>query len=211
VATASAEGTGPLGDKASKADRFLEHLEPLRGPLEGFCRRALWDPGAVPDVLQSAVANAYRDFHLYAQGTNFRAWIFAYVHREVLNANRRARRTRHAELPPELEAGGPAALEPDRRLEELLLDDPERVLDECDEALAEMVRGLPPRERAALLLQAVGGFKYREIAEILRGPVGTVMSSLARCQARLRRQLAEFGQARGLLRPEGPDAAPGAR
>ena len=61
---------------------------------------------------------------------------------------------------------------------------------------------LPALERAALLLQALGEFKYREIAAILQVPIGTVMSGLARCRLRLRRQLIEYGKKRGLLKPE---------
>src|SRR5262249_6249293 len=80
----------------------MRHLEPLRGALEAYCRRCLLDPNSVRDVLQSAVANAYRDFHLYVEGTNFRAWIFTYLHWETLNSNRRSARTKHDELPADL-------------------------------------------------------------------------------------------------------------
>ncbi|MBI1914102.1 MAG: RNA polymerase sigma factor [Planctomycetes bacterium] len=189
----------------TKAETFLRHLEPLRGALEAYCRRALYDRGEVQDVLQSVVANAYRDFDLYAQGTNFRAWIFRYVHLEVLNYNRRHGRDRHEELP----AAGPAAEEarspaPDEPLFRALLDDPDAVLDQCDEAVAEAVRELDPVGRATLLLQAVGEFKYREIADILQVPIGTVMSSLSRSRARLRQRLVRYGEEQGLLKREAP-------
>jgi hypothetical protein len=82
-----------------KAENFMRHLEPLQGALEAYCRRSLHDPNAVRDALQSAVANAFRDFHLYVQGTNFRAWIFRYAHLEAQNCNRKYAKTRHEELP----------------------------------------------------------------------------------------------------------------
>ena len=170
----------------TKAETFLRHLEPLRGALEAYCRRALSDRGEVQDVLQSVVANAYRDFDLYAQGTNFRAWIFRYLHLEILNCNRRHGRDRHEALPA---AGPPAeevwSLALNEPLFDALLDDPDAVLDQCDEAVAEAVRELDPIGRAALLLQAVGEFKYREIADILGIPVGTVKSRLHTALVRL--------------------------
>src|SRR5262245_40639211 len=158
----------------------MRHLEPLQGALEAFCRRSLHDPNSLRDVLQSAVANAYRDFHLYVEGTNFRAWIFRYVHLETLNSNRKYARTRHEELPADLSVEDAWQLALDEPLFKVLLDDPDPVLDQCDAALSEAVRALAPPERAVLLLQAVGEFKYREIAAILQVPLGTVISSLAR-------------------------------
>jgi RNA polymerase sigma-70 factor (ECF subfamily) len=202
IRTETTDGGQPLADKRTKAESFLRHLEPLQGGLEAYCRRSLHDRNDVSDVLQSALANAYRDFDLYAEGTNFRAWIFRYVHLEILNCNRKHERTRHEELPADLSVDDAWQFALDEPLFKTLLDDPEAVLDQCDAALAQAVRELAPREREVLLLQAVGGFKYRDIADILQVPLGTVMSSLARCRLRLRQRLVEYGEERGLLRPE---------
>jgi RNA polymerase sigma-70 factor (ECF subfamily) len=155
------------------------------------------------------VANAYRDFHLYAEGTNFRAWVFRYAHLEALNANRKHARTRHEELPADLSVEETFQLALDEPLVSALLDDPELVLDECDAVLSEAIKALPPAERSVLLLHAVGEFKYREIAEILQVPIGTVMSSLSRCRLRLRQRLVAFGQERGLLPINPPSASRG--
>jgi RNA polymerase sigma-70 factor (ECF subfamily) len=191
-----------LADKRTKAENFLSHLEPLRGGLEAYCRRSLRAVNDVPDVLQSAIANAYRDFHLYAEGTNFRAWIFRYVHLEIQNWNRKHDRTRHEELPADLSVEDAWQLALDEPLFKILLDDPDLILDRCDAVLSEAVRALSSLERSVLLLHAVGAFKYREIADILQVPIGTVMSSLARCRLRLRQRLVEYGVERGLLKPE---------
>ncbi len=195
-----------MARERTKPENFLRHLEPLRGALEAYCRRSLRDPGAVGDVLQTAVANAYRDFYLYAEGTNFRAWIFRYLNGEIRNANRRAGRTPRtlgslAELPAE----ETWQIDPDGPLAAALRDDPEAVLDRCDEALANAVRALPAPEQAVLLLRAVGEFTYREMAEILGIPLGTVMTCLSRGRLRLRQRLLDYGREHGLLRP--PDEA----
>jgi RNA polymerase sigma factor (sigma-70 family) len=150
-----------------KAENFMRHLEPLQGALEAYCRRSLHDPNAVRDALQSAVANAFRDFHLYVQGTNFRAWIFRYAHLEAQNCNRKYAKTRHEELPADLSVEDAWQLALDEPLLKVLLDDPEPVLERCDAVLAQAVRELAPLEQAVFLLQAIGEFKYREIADIL--------------------------------------------
>ncbi|MCI0640832.1 MAG: RNA polymerase sigma factor [Gemmataceae bacterium] len=182
----------------------MRHLEPLHGPLETYCRRFVHDVNAIADVLQSAVANAFADFHLYVEGTNFRAWMFRYLHLEILNWNRKSKRDRTAELPSDLSVEDAWQLALDEPLVKVLMDDPEAVLDQCADALAGAVRALPALEQSAFLLQAIGEFKYREIAGILQVPIGTVMSLLSRCRIRLRQHLVKFGEEHGLLKPQSP-------
>ena len=191
-----------MGQDPDKAERFLRHLEPLQGVLEAYCRRSLHDPGGVSDVLQNAIASTFRGFHLYAEGTNFRAWVFRYLHLEIQNWNRKYRRDRHDDLPADLSVEETWELVLNEPLLQVLLDDPDVVLDECDAVLAEAVRSLAPLECSILLLHAIGEFKYREIADILQVPIGSVMSSLARCRLRLRQRLVAYGEERGLLKPE---------
>jgi len=158
----------------------------------------LIDRSAVADALQSAVMNAYGDFDLYAEGSNFRAWFFRYVNHEVFNRNRAAGRRFATESPDEL-----AAVADDRTNEppcvELMLDAPEIILDLCDDAVAKAVQRLPDQQRSIFLLRAVGEFQYREIAEILDIPIGTVMGLLARARERLRSDLWEYAKQNRLL------------
>jgi RNA polymerase sigma-70 factor (ECF subfamily) len=196
-------GLEPRADLPSddaKIERFLRHLEPLQGALEAFCRRSLKDRNAVADVLQNAVANAFRDFRLYSEGTNFRAWIFRYTHLEILNSNRALKRHKHDDLNAEIGVEDAPPITLDEPVFKVLLDDPDLVLEQCDTALAQAIRELAPAERSVILLHAVGEFKYREIAEILHIPIGTVMSRLARCRVHLRQRLVQFAEAQGLLR-----------
>lgn len=189
-----------MGKSAGKAESFLQHLEPLQGALEAYARRSLYDPGELADALQGAIVHAYRDFDRYAEGTNFRAWIFRYLHFQVQNCNRKHRSRSHAALPEEVavEAGWePGVAEP---LLQVLLEDPDPVLEQCDAALARAVRSMPELSRAVLLLHAIGAFKYREIAEILQVPLGTVMSSLSRSRLVLRRELVQLGEEQGILK-----------
>ncbi len=184
---------------ADHAEAFIKHLDPLQRVLEAYCRRSLRDVNEVADVLQAAVANAYRDFHEFEEGTNFRAWVFRYVSLEVLNQNRAAGKLQPRGMMTDVHAR--AAAEAPGEVEEegiamLVLDHPERVFEACDEQVAAAVRGLPPLERSILLLRAIGEFQYREIAEILSVPMGTVMGLLGRARNRLRVQLADYLQRR---------------
>lgn len=186
-----------------KSERFLRHLEPLQRAAAAYCRRMLLDRSAVADALQSAVMNAFRDFDLYAEGTNFRAWLFRYVNHEVLNRNRATGRQVATEALDEL-----APVIHDKGCErpdvEQLLDSPEIILDLCDDALAQAVQRLPDQQRSIFLLRAVGEFQYREIAEILDIPIGTVMGLLSRARERLRNHLWEYAKQNRLL-PEKPE------
>jgi len=177
----------------------MRHLEPLEGALEAFARRALLGPNAVADVLQSAIEAAYREFQLYVEGTNFRAWIFRFVHLEILSSNRKLRRRRVEPLPADVATEDVWERALDEPLFQELLNDPDPVLERCDEVLSRAVRELSPSERDVFLPRAMGEFKYREIAEILQIPLGTVMSTLARSRTRLRKQLVEYGNDSRLL------------
>ncbi|MEX2316354.1 MAG: sigma-70 family RNA polymerase sigma factor [Pirellulales bacterium] len=188
----------PSDDRAA---RFLRHLEPLKAALEAYCRRSVYDPNAVEDVLQEAVGKAFRDFHLYAEGTNFRAWIFRYLNLEIYAGNRSFHRERREALAEEPIIENVWELAIDEPIIERLLQQPERVLSQCDDALAEAIGELSPLERSVLLLRAIGQFKHREIAGILEVPMGTIMSALSRARARLRLRLAEYAREHGLFGP----------
>ena len=180
-----------------KAERFVAYLEPIQHQLTVYCSRALNRSDETADVLQSAVASAFRDFDKYSEGTNFRAWMFRYVTLEILNRNRAAIR-----LPDQLDeqqSSRTDSLEMASFRLETLLDDPEAVLDHCDGVVAESIGQLTEQERRILLLRAVGDFKYREIATILDIPMGTVMGLLSRARTQLRTKLLDYARQHGLL------------
>ena len=179
--------------------RFLQHLGPLQAALEAYCRRSVHDPNAVEDVLQEAVGKAYRDFHRYAEGTNFRAWIFRYLNLEIYAGNRSFHRERREALLDEPTVEDVWTHAVDEPMIEQLLERPERVLSQCDDMLAQAIFELSPLERSVLLLRAIGQFKHREMSEILDVPMGTVMSALSRGRTRLRSKLAEHAREHGLL------------
>ena len=191
----------------AKADLFLWHLEPLQRMLEVSCRRMLRDSSEVEDVLQTAITNAFADFHRFVEGTNFKAWIFRYLTLEVFNRNRRRETVSLDQLPSDLSAEESWELIASGEAHDRMLEDPDIVLEFLDDSIRAGLNRLSAVERACLVLHAVGQLKYREIHELLEIPIGSVMWHLWRARQLMQIQLAEYANERGLFRrnpsPEG--------
>jgi RNA polymerase sigma-70 factor (ECF subfamily) len=183
-----------LDGTSDKADEFLALLRPLQGRLEVYARRMLRDGSLVEDVLQSAVMEAFVRFDRFAEGSNFRAWMFRFVTWEVFNRNRKCEPDALGEAP----ADWPDASSDSRDWRAMVRDDPEVVMEHLDDALVDALGRLAPRERAALLLRAIGEFSYHEIHEILAIPTGSVVGYLSRARQKLRSSLADYAAERGL-------------
>jgi RNA polymerase sigma-70 factor (ECF subfamily) len=173
-------------------------LQPLQRPLEVYCRRLLRDRSQVADVLQTAVMTAFSQFDRYAEGTNFRAWLFRFVTLEAFNRNRKRDPAPWGEFPLEVAVEPEEFPAPDD-LAALLVERPGVVMEHLDQLVADALGELPPAERTVLLLRAVGEFSYREIHQILSIPVGSVMGYLARARLKLRQALAGYAAEKGLL------------
>jgi RNA polymerase sigma-70 factor (ECF subfamily) len=137
------------------------------------------------DLVQEAYLQAWKAFHRFEPGTNCRAWLFKILINEVRHYRRRWFNTK---IVPETE----------QSFEETLAFEPpvpEKIQDEDVLAALDEV----PREfREVVLLSDVQEFSYKEIAEMLGIPVGTVMSRLSRGRKQLRMKLATYAAASGL-------------
>lgn len=197
------ETLGALGkDDHERSQRFLQHLEPMQRALEAYARRNVYDPDRVEDVLQNAITKAFAGFHRFAEGTNFRAWMFHHLHLEILVGNRESRRQwqRHVALSDDALLDETHADKGDSVDWVALLEAPEKVLTQCDEVLAAAIQALNPLERSTLLLRAIGQLAHAEVADVLDTPVGTVMSALSRARKRLRERLADHALEMGFNR-----------
>jgi RNA polymerase sigma-70 factor (ECF subfamily) len=158
------------------------------------------------DLVQETYLKAYRAYESFEEGTNLRAWLYRILTNTFINSYRsKKRRPEESDL-EEVEdlylyrrLGGLEAAAAGRSAEDELLDW------FTDAEVKEAVEALPEQFRMAVLLSDVEGFSYKEIAEILDIPIGTVMSRLHRGRKALQRQLYEFARARHLT---GGDAAP---
>ena len=156
------------------------------------------------DLVQETYLKAYRGFEGFQEGTNLKAWLYKILTNTFIN-NYRAKKRRPEESDVEdvedlylyRRLGGGQAETAGRSAEDELLDH----LTEAE--VKEAVEALPEQFRIAVLLADVEGFSYKEIAEILEIPIGTVMSRLHRGRKALQKALFEFGVERGLVGDRG--------
>ncbi len=159
------------------------------------------------DLVQEAYLRAYRGYESFSEGTNLRAWLFRILTNAHINRYRaKKRRVEETEFDDVEDfylyrkLHDPGAL--GRSAEDELMD----LFGEGEVVAA--VEALPEAYRMAVLLADVEGFSYKEIAEILDIPIGTVMSRLHRGRKALQKELYEFASARGLVeRQSSPDSA----
>jgi RNA polymerase sigma-70 factor (ECF subfamily) len=157
------------------------------------------NPSDAEDLVQETYLRAYRGFGGFEQGTNLKAWLYRILTNTYINSYRaKKRRPDETEL-DEVEdlylyrrIGGLEAAMAGRSAEDELLD---RF---TDAEVKSAIESLPENFRMAVLLADVEGFSYKEIADILDIPIGTVMSRLHRGRKALQKQLYEFAVERNL-------------
>ena len=149
------------------------------------------------DVVQEAFLRAFRSFHRFNPGTNCRAWLFTILRNVFLNRVRtQGREVLETEMGGLDQAEMTTEASVDRNPEEHFL---QTVLHgDVDRALAT----LPLAFREAVMLADIEGLTYREVADVLGCPIGTVMSRLFRGRALLRRALGHFAREHGYVKEE---------
>jgi len=145
--------------------------------LRRYARALVGDRYAADDLVQDTLERAWNKLHLWRQGSDMRAWLFAIMHNVFVNQARSRRQDieRHMEELPVIAVRGAQG----QQLE----------LMEVDRAL----RALPVDQREVLLLVAVEQLTYEETSRALEVPIGTVMSRLSRGRERLRQLIAGGG------------------
>src|SRR6202158_4345813 len=192
-----------MADQATFADLAMEHMASLYTAALRMTR----NPADAEDLVQETYLKAYRAFGSFQAGTNLKAWLYKILTNTFINAYRsRKRRPEQTELDDVEDLylyrrlGGLEAVAAGRSAEEEVLDH----FTEGDVKAA--IEALPEQFRLAVLLADVEGFSYKEIAEILDVPIGTVMSRLHRGRKQLQARLWEFAAARGLVPVPSADA-----
>ena len=167
---------------------FEELAMPLLDSLYNFARWLVRDQSDAEDLVQETYLKAFRNFTSFRPGTNFRAWMFQILKNTFLSARARTQRRRSVtlssdEILPELPSSSDS-------LESILFE--RYRLDDIRGAIDQ----LPVIFREVLLLCDVEEASYREIANILSIPIGTVMSRLARARKAVRESLRSRPSAR---------------
>jgi len=194
-----------MADRAAFAADAMQYAPQLYSAALRMTRNA----ADAEDLVQETYLRGYRGFESFEAGTNLRAWLFRILTNTFINRYRAKQRRPQETDFGELEdlylfkrVGGidPASRSAEDQLMDIFSDD------EVKSAL----ESLPENFRLPVLLADVQEFSYKEIAEILEIPIGTVMSRLHRGRKAMQKALVDYGEARGLLRrPEGTAADDG--
>jgi len=166
---------------------------PFMDQLYSHALRLTHNTSDAEDLVQETYLKGYRAFEKFEEGTNLRAWLFRILTNSYINHYRKKQRSFEEEDLEDLEdmylyrrlsdtATGSFGMSAEDMLFENL----------TAEEVKDAVEALPTRYREAVLLSDVHGFSYKEIAEILDIPQGTVMSRLHRGRAKLQKELLEF-------------------
>lgn len=198
VTAGKSNGRAADEDLANSEDEFLSEITIHKDAFYRFVKRTVWDPADVEDVFSSAVLVAYENRHKYTPGTNFRAWMFRILLNKCFAANRETSR-RPVPL-DDVTAVYKNSVSGSRTVD--VLDEPTKILDECGDEVYRAFRKLSTAQRACIMLRGVENYSYREIAEALSMPIGTVMTHLSRGRVKLRTELSEYASKRGILRSE---------
>ncbi|NOZ56011.1 MAG: sigma-70 family RNA polymerase sigma factor [Calditrichaeota bacterium] len=178
--------------------QFEALVRPLLDSLHHVALRLTRNKQDAQDLVQDACLRAYMFSHRFEHGTNFRAWIFRILMNTFINEyHRRRRRPQEIDLQRVeylLQGHSPRMFEgpPDASRE--------RIADAVDDAVREALEDLSPEFRRVVLLADVEGYTYKEIAQTLRIPIGTVMSRLSRGRKRLQEALVGYAVSQGYVR-----------
>lgn len=188
-----------LSRKNRERDAFEREAMVHMDALHGYAMHLSRNASDAEDLVQETYIKALKNWHRYQQGTNCRAWLFRIMTNTFYNLQRSRKRRRgvEADALPDIEMQ--VAEHHDDRgiyrpLEQQVLD---RVVSK--EVLA-AIDSLPDDFRTVLLLADLQDFSYKEIAEVVDCPVGTVMSRLYRARRAMQRKLIDHAINEGIVR-----------
>jgi RNA polymerase sigma-70 factor (ECF subfamily) len=187
-------------DKESAAERtkrFERDALQYMNQLYAAAMRYTKNPEDAQDLVQDTYIKAYNSFHQFEPGTNLKAWLYRVLTTTFINTYRKDQRrpqTSDSELEDwQIAEASSHTSDQGKSTEDVVLEN----LPDSDikNALAE----IPEEFRMAVYLADVEGFSYKEIAEIVGVPAGTVMSRLHRGRKQLREKLTDYARERGYV------------
>lgn len=173
---------------------------PLLDNLYGAAMRLTRDPAEAEDLVQDSMVRAYRFWDTFQRGTNIKAWLFTILRNTFINGYHRKGRARTfvADVNAQMTALGPAVAVANSTSQP---PGPEEVLSGqvTLARIREALDALPPDYRLAVTLADLEGLSYKEIADIMECPIGTVMSRIYRGRKALHKLLYEHAREIGIV------------
>ena len=181
-----------------RSDRFTRTALPFLDQLYAAAMRMTRNPADAEDLVQETFVKAFAAFHQFEEGTNLKAWLYRILTNTYINSYRKKQREPYQQVVDEVDDWS-LSLAASHTSSGLRSAETEALDHLPDSDVKEALAELPEDFRMAVYLADVEGFSYKEIAEIMGTPIGTVMSRLHRGRQQLRDLLSDYARERGLV------------